>query len=259
MDPKKLAEEIERYIKPQTFPIGFKMVRSEEEIGKARRFEGLTVCQIYNIARRYRWIVYFDINTTCPVGIVAYGFAEPDELYKSGQLAFEAGYVDSPETGVKYEEALPKLAERYAGCKVFPLEIAEEEPDFVVVYGMPAQILRFVHAYLFKRGGGFETIIRGRGACAEFLDAFISKEPRLVIPCYGDRLFGQTQDFEIAFSFPFEMSEELVEGLKETHKRGIRYPIPSTGLRVPLPVPKAYEESVKKMRSEEVKTRENRP
>lgn len=248
MKPQELAEEIERYIKPQTSPIGFKLIKREEEIGKARRFENLTICQIYNMARRYRWTVYFDLKTTCPVGIVAYNFAEPEELFKSGKLAFEAGYVDSPETGIKYEEALPRLRDKYLGCKVFPLELAEEEPDFVVVYGMPAQILRFIHAWLFRRGGSFKTEIRGRGACAEFLDAFISKEPKLVIPCYGDRLFGQTQDFEIAFSFPFEVAEEIVEGLRETHRRGIRYPIPSTALRVPLPVPKAYEEAVRKMR-----------
>ncbi|WP_202320220.1 DUF169 domain-containing protein [Archaeoglobus neptunius] len=255
MNCSELAVEIERYIRPQTFPLGFKLVKSEEEIGRARRFDGLTICQIYNMARRYRWVVYFDLNTTCPVGIIAYGFADPDDLYLSGQLAYDAGYVDSPETGVRYEEALPKLERNYIGCRVSPLEICEDEPDFVVVYGMPAQILRFVHATLYKKGGGFETIIRGRGACAELLDAFISGEPRLVIPCYGDRLFGQTQDFEIAFSFPFKMADEIVEGLRETHRRGIRYPIPSTGLRVGLPVPGSYEESVKKMKA---KTQERR-
>ena len=247
MECSELAQAIEKYIRPQTFPIGFKLVKSEEEIGKARKFDNLTICQIYNMARRYRWIVYFDLKTTCPIGIVAYGFAEPDELYKTGQLAYDAGYVDSKETGVKYEEALPKLERGYIGCKVSPLEIAEEEPDFVVVYGFPAQILRFVHAVLYRKGGGFQVTVRGRGACAEFLDAFITQEPKLVLPCYGDRLFGQTQDFEIAFSFPFAMADEIVEGLKETHRRGIRYPIPSTGLRVPLPVLKSYEESVRKM------------
>ncbi len=247
MDPSELAGIIDRYVRPQTFPLGFKLVRGEEEIGRARRFEGLTICQIYNMARRYRWIVYFDVNTTCPVGIVAYGFAEPDELFKTGQLAYAAGYVESPEVGVKYDEGLPRLEGDYVGCKVSPLEIAEEEPDFIVVYGFPAQILRFVHAVVYSRGRGVESVVRGRGACAEFLDAFIAKEPRVVIPCYGDRLFGQTQDFEMAFSFPYEMAEEIADGLKATHRKGVRYPIPSSGLRVPVPLPEAYRKSVENM------------
>ena len=248
MKPPKLAEIIWKYVKPQTFPLGFKLIKSEEEIGKARRFEGLTICQIYNMARRYRWIVYFDINTSCPVGIAAYGFAEPDRLFKSGQLAYSAGYVESPEIGIKYDETLPKLSRGYIGCKVSPLDIAKEEPDFVVVYGLPAQILRFVHAVVYRRGEGVEATIRGRGACAEFLDALISKKPRIVIPCYGDRLFGQTQDFEMAFSFPYEMAEEIAEGLEATHRRGVRYPIPSSGLRIPVPVPETYRKSVEMMK-----------
>lgn len=68
MDPLELAEVIERYVRPQTFPLGFRLVRSEEEIGRARRFEGLTICQIYNMARRYRSIVYFDIKHHLPCG-----------------------------------------------------------------------------------------------------------------------------------------------------------------------------------------------
>ncbi len=248
MDPPELAEVIGKYVRPQTFPLGFKLVRSECEIGRAKRFEGLTICQIYNMARRYRWIVYFDVNTTCPVGIAAYGFAEPDELFKTGRLAYAAGYVESQEIGVEYDGSLPRLEGGYIGCKVSPLELAEEEPDFVVVYGSPAQILRFVHAVVYRRGHGVESVIRGRGACAEFLDAFISGQPRIVIPCYGDRLFGQTQDFEMAFSFPYGMAEEIADGLRATHRRGVRYPIPSSGLRVPVPVPEEYRKSVENMR-----------
>ncbi len=251
MKPSQLAEIINTYIKPQTFPLGFKLVKDSSEIPeKARRFEKLTICQIYNMARRYRWTVYFDINTTCPLGIIAYGFAEPDELFKNGVLAYEAGYAASTEIGVKFEQAVPRLKPgEYIGCIASPLERDEIEPDFVVVYGNPAQILRFVHAVLYSRGGAFETTVLGRAACAEYLAAFIEKKSRLVIPCYGDRLFGLTQDWEIAFAFPFELAEEIAEGLANTHKRGIRYPIPATALRVELPMIESYRKSVESMQA----------
>lgn len=219
---------------------------------KARRFRDLTICQIYSMARRYRWTVFFDINTTCPLGIVAYGFSEPDELYKEGLLAYDAGYAATKEIGVKFEEAVPKLRPKeYIGCVASPLERDEIIPDFVVVYGKPAQILRFIHAVLYEKGGRFETSVLGRAACAEYLEAFIDRKPKLVVPCYGDRLFGLTQDDEVAFAFPFEMAEEISEGLENTHRRGIRYPIPVTSLRVKLIFPKSYEKSVENMRSRE--------
>jgi len=68
------------------------------------------------------------------------------------------------------------------------------------------------------------------------------------VPCYGDRLFGLTQDHEIAFAFPFEMAEKIAKNLEETHRRGIRYPIPATALRVRVPLPESYEKSAKNLK-----------
>lgn len=250
MRPSEFARIVGKYIKPSTFPIGFKLVKSEDELPeKTRRFKGLTICQIYNMARKYKWTVYFDVNTSCPIGLVAYGFAKPDEIYSSGKLAVDAGYAVSEEAGVRFEEVVPKLEYgRYVGCVVSPLERDEIIPDFAVVYGNPAQILRFIHATLYKKGGRFETFILGRAACAQHLGAFIEGEPKFIIPCYGDRLFGLTQDDEVAFAFPFQFADEIAEGLEATHRKGIRYPTPFTGLRVELLFPQSYVESVKNMR-----------
>uniref|UniRef100_A0A7J2TLN4 DUF169 domain-containing protein n=1 Tax=Archaeoglobus fulgidus TaxID=2234 RepID=A0A7J2TLN4_ARCFL len=245
MKPKELAAVIERYIHPQTFPISFKFGEDE----RARKLKDLTICQVYNMARKYGWFLKFDVETVCPIGIIAYGFAEPNELYKSGRLAYEAGYAINEEIGKKFEEVVPKIS-GYNSCLVAPLDREDfiPNPDFVVVYASPAQILRFVHAYLYSRGGKLETSILGRAVCAEFLEAFINKRLKIAIPCYGDRLFGLTQDHEMAVAFPFEMAEEIARGLEETHKRGIRYPIPNTALRLPLPMIESYRKSIESIR-----------
>ncbi|MGZ4164847.1 MAG: DUF169 domain-containing protein, partial [Tumebacillaceae bacterium] len=63
--------------------------------------------------------------------------------------------------------------------------------------------------------------------CADIVIKTIQTgEPHVILPCYGDRLFGQTQDNEMAFTIPFARMQELSEGLDGTHKGGIRYPIP---------------------------------
>jgi hypothetical protein len=54
-------------------------------------------------------------------------------------------------------------------------------------------------------------------------------------------VFGQTEDWEMAFSLPGSKMEELVEGLAGTHKGGIRYPIP-TYLRYSPQYPEHYYE-----------------
>lgn len=236
MNTEELEKILQNYIKIQTFPIAFKLVKDEKEVPeKVRRFKNLAICQIYNISRRYGWTTYFDKNTSCPLGIIAYNFCDPDEYWKTGKLAKEAGYAENEAVGIEFEKVVPRIEERYEGCIVAPLSRVKD-PDFVVVYGSPAQILRLVHATLFSKGGCLETCILGRAACAEYLEAYIKKKPKFVVPCYGDRLFGLTQDWEVSFSFPFSLAEEIARGLEETHKRGIRYPVPCTALRVELPM-----------------------
>lgn len=64
-----------------------------------------------------------------------------------------------------------------------------------------------------------------------FLFQFLKRfKPHLLVPAtysYGDRVFGQTQDHEMAFTIPAGEEEAVLEGLEGTHAGGIRYPIPS--------------------------------
>ena len=51
--------------------------------------------------------------------------------------------------------------------------------------------------------------------------------PQVILPCYGDRIFGQTEDHEMAFTIPWRQAADLVAGLRGTHQGGVRYPIPA--------------------------------
>ncbi len=250
MKPSEFANIVQRYVRPQTFPLGFKLVKNPVEVPeKAKRFDDITICQGYNLARYYRWTVFLDGNTVCPIGLISYGLAESDELYSSGELAVAGGYAENPEIGKKFEESIMSLDYgKYTGVLVFPLERDEAEPDFAVIHGMPAQILRFVHAVLHDTGGVLETRILGRASCSEYLEAFMEKKPRFVLTCYGERVFGLTQDYEVSFAFPWEMAESIASNLEKTHRKGIRYPVPLSGLRSPPVLPKKYAESLKNIR-----------
>ena len=48
-------------------------------------------------------------------------------------------------------------------------------------------------------------------------------------------------DDEMAFTFPFEMAEQVVKGLEGTHAGGVRYPIP-VYLKYQAEFPKSYQE-----------------
>lgn len=83
-------------------------------------------------------------------------------------------------------------------------------------------------AALWKSGGRLASSFGGRIDCSEeIIVPMRSGKCEVILPCYGDRIYAQTQDHEMAFAIPFSRILEIVEGLEGTHKGGVRYPIPS--------------------------------
>ncbi len=123
-----------------------------------------------------------------------------------------------------------------------PLGRIQFEPRTVLVYGNSAQVMRLLNACLFEKGGSIKSEFSGRGDCADIvIRGKRSAEPQLVLPCYGDRIFGHAADDEMAFTFPWSARERIVKGLEGTHAGGIRYPIP-VYQRFQPEFPKSYQE-----------------
>src|SRR5262249_22460850 len=64
--------------------------------------------------------------------------------------------------------------------------------------------------------------------CADaVIETMRTARPQVILPCYGDRIYGQTEDHEMAFAVPWADADDLVAGLRGTHQGGVRYPIPA--------------------------------
>ena len=234
MDAATLAKHLEQHLRVATFPVGIRPLAAGEPIpAKAKRPKKdlhveVAICQAISFARRYGWTLAFSgEDLSCPIAKVAFGFADRIDYYARGSLA-EGMYASCAEAGQAFEEALPRLGRReIAAVAVGPLARIAFEPETVLVYGNSAQVLRLVNAALFEKGGSFKAEFTGRGDCADIIiRTRQQKTPQLILPCYGDRLFGLAADDEMAFTFPFEQAERMVKGLEGTHAGGIRYPIP---------------------------------
>ena len=128
---------------------------------------------------------------------------------------------------------------------------ANFEPDVIAVYGNSAQVMRLVNAALFKRGGRIESTTGGRLDCAEIvIQTIVTGEPKVVLPCNGDRVFGMAQDTEMVFTMPWDRADEVLEGLEGTQKGGVRYPIP-VAMRGTVTMPKHYQDLLAMLKKEE--------
>ncbi len=253
MDPSEITQydtQLNRYLRLDSFPVTVKFLRSFDEVPpRAKRptrdlGNRFTTCQAISVARRYGWTLALGRDdSSCVLGAMVLGLEKRLPHYTEGNLCIGL-YTETLEAGRLSEESVPKLPEgEYVGVLVAPLHRTLSEPDSVIIYGNSAQIMRLGQAWLWKRGGTLTSEFRGRIDCADTAIApYLEQRPQMVVPCAGDRIFGQIQDHEVAFSFPFSVIDEIVEGLEATHKAGAtRYPIP-TWLTYSAGFPPVYEE-----------------
>jgi uncharacterized protein (DUF169 family) len=237
MDPKintAYEDKLNQYIRLGSFPVAIKFLKSWDEAPpKARRpardlDHRFTTCQAIATSRRYGWTLALGReDSSCVLGAIALGLERRLPAYNDGNLCVDL-YAENLAAGRLSEESVPKLAEgAFVGVVTAPLGRAAFVPDSIVIYGNSAQIMRLGQAWLWKRGGTLNSPFRGRIDCADLAIApFLSGEPQMIVPCTGDRIFGQVQDHEIAFSFPYAVIDEIIEGLEATHKAGAtRYPV----------------------------------
>jgi uncharacterized protein (DUF169 family) len=245
--PKK-AEALNRLIRPLTFPVAVKLVKSIDEFPeKARRpsrdmgFK-TNVCVGMTMARKYGWTVAMAAeDNACLIAAYTYGWSEPESGAKKALADFMTvmkytANEKAARTGMDAVEQVKLRKGEYAGVVFSPLERTRIEPDLVMIFCNAAQLMRLVHGATQETGVPLQSIFSGRGGtCTEgVLQTFKSRQPKVVLPGNGDRVWAMVQDGEMAFTIPAELLDSVISGLEATHQMGVRYPIPVDIRHAPL-------------------------
>lgn len=234
---KSAAEFISNNLRLKTLPVAVTFLKDKKDFPEKTRQPSLvlgkkiTICQAVSMARIYGWTVGLTKDDLiCVPAAIAFGFSSASDSASSlTRLFCEAGYSRNEETAKK-EAASIRRAEKdeYGAIVLAPLQKALIEPDTIVFYGNPTQMMRLIQAWTYMRGERVRSNFGGKVECTEYLlTPFKEQLPRVAIPGTGDRIFSMTQDEEMTFSLPGKFLSELVQGLKEAgEKVGARYPIP---------------------------------
>ena len=247
MDVKEFNAALERHVRLDAFPLAIRMVAEGEELPPRTRVptqawgKQVAICQGLAIARRYGWTVAVgreDVN--CPPAKLAFGF-EPEVPYYTDGLICAGMYTETAEAGARTEAEVAKFEHgQYRYLLAAPLHRAAFEPDLILVYGNSAQVMRLLTAALWRSGGRIASSFSGRLDCSDIVIVTMQTgRCQVILPCYGDRLFAQTQDHEMGFTIPAAKMADVVAGLEGTHRGGVRYPTPSF-LRYEGEFPESY-------------------
>lgn len=235
MELLTIRQALGDYIRPETFPLAIKMVSSAGEIPEKARMPKrdlgtpMPVCQGIGLARRYGWVMAMGAeDMLCPPGGVTLGFLPAKAGILDGSFKVPP-WVKDQEVRARIMQSMPRLEEgKYSHLVAAPLERAEFEPQVILIYGNPAQIARLIQATVWATGEPASSTSFGALSCAEEVTrTILTDQCQYIVAGGGNRIMAGVQDNEVSFALPISRAEAVVNGLEESHKRGMRYPTPS--------------------------------
>ena len=240
---ENLVRRLEALLRLKTFPVAIKLLEDPEELARSkwvrRPDKKLTLCQLINIVRTFDWTVGFtadDLDSnTCASIIGLTGFDDLAEEVKDGTFR-SLVWCKTKEDGRKFEESVPRIpAGKYKAVILAPLVYDSFEPDIVLIYANPAQMILIINALQFEDYERLQFFCVGESSCSDAIaQCYLSGKPSLTIPCYGERRFGHAQDDELVMALLPKDIEKVERNLEELYKRGICYPIPYAGSQVDI-------------------------
>ncbi len=161
----------------------------------------------------------------CPLAIIMLGLAEPPEFFQEGNIFIDR-YTTGNEAAARIADGMYKFpAGEYVGLVTAPVSACDFEPDLVMIFCNPLQLLRLIQAAVNKEGGRFPNSILPTAVCADVIVPAIQEgRCHFGIPCLGDRRYGATSADEVIFTIPTARLEEIATGLKYTQEHGQELP-----------------------------------
>lgn len=246
---KELFTTLEKYLRPNTFPVAIKVAEKDLNMPKYRSplvsfGSRIAVCQAIGLARRWGWrIHYTEEDHICPGSFMFFGYTAVPEDVIEGKRFHHPSYAASEEIGKDLQTYMKNVEKGSVhSLYITPLEKADFVPDVVLMYGNAAQVVRLIQATVYSEGGAVKSQFIGRGACgSSIIVPYKTDECNVIIPGSGERLFAILEDNELIFSIPYSKFQGVINGLKETHKRTpSRIPTPFMGMTQQPVFPQSY-------------------
>ena len=150
-DWEKPVRRLERLMRLKSFPVAFKLVEDKKFLSTVpflRRMNNKsTLCQLINLVRNFDWTLGADLDDFMSVMCASViGLTDLPDYMKDGTFR-SIVWTKSRADAKKYENGIPRLpAGKYEAVAMAPLVYNPFEPDIVLIYANPAQMILLINA-----------------------------------------------------------------------------------------------------------------
>ncbi len=234
LDWAKLTQEIERLLRLKTSTIAYKRLQKMAELDKIpdvmRLDRRATFCQVPALVRRIGLTVGVTRSNLGERCARINGLAATTEKEVAWEAdAFAKTWFANMKEARKQMAEYPLVPPGEA-VVLAPLAAGKFDPDVILIYANPAQLMFLMNGLQFKDYERFQFFFIGEGSCADGLaQCYTTGKPALAIPCLGEREFGTVTEDEMVMALPPTMMAKAVEGLQALEARRIGFPIKYLG------------------------------
>jgi uncharacterized protein (DUF169 family) len=229
-----LSRDMECLLRLKTSPVAYKRLEKLAELDKIPEVMRLnrkaSFCQAPALARMVGLTVGVTRDNLGERCARINGLAPTTEKEVAWEAAaFAKTWFANVEESTKQMACYPLVPPGEA-VVVAPLASGKFDPDVILIYANPAQMMLMMNGLQFKDYERFQFFFIGEGACADGIaQCYTTGKPALAIPCMGERAFGSVTEDEMVMALPPAKMKKAVEGLQSLKARGISYPIKYLG------------------------------
>lgn len=236
---KELDTQLRDLLKLKTLPVAVKLYQSiadMEQVEKLRRPKAGTYFSSCQLVSQVRYtgvtlgITHDNVILNSNCGGV-FGLNKPSNEFLSGRK-MEGVWFENREAARQHQLQMPRVQPGiYQAVVLSPLRSARlDNPDIVLFYGSPGQMILFINGLQWKTYERFNFSVTGESACADsWGHALATGKTSLSIPCFAERRYGGVADDELLMALRADELARAIEGLNGLYKAGLRYPITPYG------------------------------
>jgi len=211
----------------KTHPIGYKRFENPDDIDNIPNLKRMNdhffvFCQM--LAQARKWGITVGAKNTDPMlthcaQIFGLKAIPPGTEMPPRGLHWCSSWEDE---GKRFK-AFPRIPAGGA-IALAPLSTITFDPDVILIYGDPSQIIMMIQSIQKIEFERFQFGCIGESSCADSLaDCYLSGKPKVGLPGYGERIFGNVNSEELVIALPPSYLERELDGFRELH---VTFPVP---------------------------------